>query len=140
MLFQKTYQHHVMSLRLMRCGITLVKKTYTLGLDCLCPRYQRNPYLCASRGGKTLKQLLNTIRSVECRLYFAPDSWKMYKKYLPPDKHIASKTETHCIASQNCRVRHYLARFTRKTLCYSKSKAMVHLSLALLFFSDLCRI
>ena len=52
------------------------------------------------------------------------------------NKLIQSKAETHIIESQNCRVRHYLARFKRKTLCYSKSVAMVNLTL-LLFFSPL---
>ena len=49
------------------------------------------------------------------------------------NKLIQSKAETHIIESQNGRVRHYLARFKRKTLCYSKSIAMVHLTLLLFF-------
>ena len=34
--------------------------------------------------------------------------------------------------TDNCRLRHYLARLPRKTLCYSKSKTMLEVSLKLL--------
>ncbi|MEC7221405.1 MAG: IS1 family transposase, partial [SAR324 cluster bacterium] len=33
------------------------------------------------------------------------------------------------IESLNCRLRHYLARLHRETLCYSKSKTMLEVSL-----------
>ena len=41
--------------------------------------------------------------------------------FIPPEQHIQSKEETYTVASYNSRVRHYLARFKRKTKCYSKS-------------------
>ena len=36
------------------------------------------------------------------------------------------------IEGENTRLRHYLARLKRKTLCYSKSEEMLRLSLKLL--------
>ena len=48
-------------------------------------------------------------------------------------KHIANKKETCLIESVNSRVRHYLARFHRRTKCYSKSIDMIIYSLYLLF-------
>ena len=85
-----------------------------------------------SRGKKTLKKLLVQISHISCD-YYATDKWKVYRELIPKNKLIQSKAETHIIESQNCRVRHYLARFKRKTLCYSKSVAMVNLTLLLFF-------
>ena len=39
------------------------------------------------------------------------------------------KKETYTVESYNSRVRHYLARFKRKTKCYSKSVEMIEISL-----------
>ena len=47
--------------------------------------------------------------------------------------HIRSKTETCLIECVNNRIRHYLARFRRKSLCLSKSIEMLEYSLYLLF-------
>ena len=43
-----------------------------------------------------------------------------------------SKAETFTVEGYNSRIRHYLARFRRKTKCYSKAKHMVEASLKLL--------
>jgi len=43
-----------------------------------------------------------------------------------------SKAETFTVEGYNARIRHYLARFRRKTKCYSKSKNMMDISLKLL--------
>ena len=59
--------------------------------------------------------------------------WTLGKASLRKNKLVQSKAETPIIESQNGRVRHYLARFKRKTLCYSKSVAMANLTLLLFF-------
>ncbi|MRM96885.1 IS1 family transposase, partial [Riemerella anatipestifer] len=38
------------------------------------------------------------------------------------ERHVTSKAETFTVEGYNSRIRHYLARFKRKTKCYSKSK------------------
>ena len=43
-----------------------------------------------------------------------------------------SKAETFTVEGYNSRIRHYLARFRRKTKCYSKAKHMVEASFKLL--------
>ena len=53
------------------------------------------------------------------------DHWKAYGDFLPPSKHFASKAETFTVEACNARIRHYLARFGRKTKCYSKSQKMM---------------
>jgi len=63
---------------------------------------------------------------------YATDYWRSYEYFIPPEKHIQSKEETYTLESYNSRVRHYLARFKRKTKCYSKSVEMIVISLNLL--------
>ena len=64
---------------------------------------------------------------------FCSDNWKSYKEFLPAVKHTCTKAETFTVEGYNCRVRHYLARFKRRGLCYSKAVHMVEKSLTLLF-------
>ncbi|MDR1224260.1 MAG: IS1 family transposase, partial [Tannerella sp.] len=50
----------------------------------------------------------------------------------PHEKHLQTKAETFTVEGYNSRIRHYLARFKRKTKCYSKAKHMIETSLNLL--------
>jgi insertion element IS1 protein InsB len=61
------------------------------------------------------------------------DYWKAYAMFLPAEKHIQSKAETFTVEGYNSIIRHFLARFKRRTKCYSKSILMVYYSLLLLF-------
>jgi len=63
--------------------------------------------------------------------YYYSDYWNVYQKFLNQDKHIITKAETYTIEWLNNLLRHYIARFHRKTHCYSKSVEMVNLTLAL---------
>ena len=64
---------------------------------------------------------------------FFSDHWKAYAEVFPADKLKQTKAETYTVEGYNCRIRHYLARFKRKGLCYSKSEEMIVNSLNLLF-------
>ena len=64
---------------------------------------------------------------------FFSDRWKAYAEVFPTDRLKQSKAETYTVESYNCRIRHYLARFKRKGLFYSKSESMIVNSLNLLF-------
>ena len=56
-----------------------------------------------------------------------------YKKIKISNKHVISKSETCLAESKNSIIRRRLARFHRKTSCYSKSIDMLSASLLLLF-------
>jgi len=60
------------------------------------------------------------------------DYWKSYKEMIPTERLIQSKKETYTVESYNGQIRHFLARFRRKTKCYSKSEKMMEYSLLLL--------
>jgi insertion element IS1 protein InsB len=51
---------------------------------------------------------------------------------IPAEKLLQTKSETFTIESYNGQIRHFLARFRRKTKYYSKSVEMITLSLQLL--------
>jgi len=62
----------------------------------------------------------------------ATDYWKSYKEMVPPEQLLQTKEETYTVESYNGIIRHFLARFRRKTKCYSKSEDMLKYSLMLL--------
>jgi len=60
------------------------------------------------------------------------DYYYPYQKFIPKDKHIQSKAQTFTVEGYNSLFRHFLARFRRKSKCYSKSKEMLEYSVKLL--------
>jgi insertion element IS1 protein InsB len=58
--------------------------------------------------------------------------WPVYRHFIADEDHIISKTYMTRVESENTRLRHYLARLHRKTLCYSKSVEMLRYSIRLL--------
>jgi insertion element IS1 protein InsB len=83
------------------------------------------------RGKATGRKLWEKIKNIDCDKY-CTDYWDAYKDFIPSDKHVMSKKETYTIEGYNSLIRHYLARFNRKTKCYSKSDEMVICSIKLL--------
>ena len=59
------------------------------------------------------------------------DYYPAYGQIVPPDLHVVTKAKTWGVESLNSRIRHYLARFRRKTFCYSKAIHMVQATLTL---------
>ena len=60
------------------------------------------------------------------------DYWEPYTQFIPSETHVQSKAETFTVEGYNSLFRHFLARFRRKTKCYSKSESMLGLSVMLL--------
>ena len=48
------------------------------------------------------------------------DGWSVYPSFVPEGDKIISKTYMTRVEGENTRLRHYLARLHRKTLCYSR--------------------
>ena len=66
--------------------------------------------------------------------WYVTDGWKVYPMYIQPEDHLVSKTYMTRVEGENTRLRHYLARLHRKTLCYSKSLDLLKYSIRLLLF------
>ena len=84
-----------------------------------------------TRGVLTGEQLWNALESPLIDQVMT-DSWEPYEHVVPPEKHIQSKAETFTVEEYNSVFRHALARFRRKTKCYSKSETMLWYSVLLL--------
>jgi len=63
----------------------------------------------------------------------AADYWKSYNEMVPAIQLIQSKKETFTVESYNGLIRHFLARFRRKSKCYTKSIEMMIYTLKLFF-------
>ena len=63
---------------------------------------------------------------------FVTDDWEGYHRLIPPDQLFTGKDLTFPIEQDNSNVRHYLARFRRRTRVVSRCQTMVDLSLRLL--------
>ena len=83
------------------------------------------------RSSKTFKPLWQVIRGWKSFLYVT-DGWSVYSRFINDCDHLILKTYMTRIEGENTRLRHYLARLKRKTLCYSKSEEMLRLSIKLL--------
>ena len=66
--------------------------------------------------------------------WYVTDGYPVYPGYIEPEDHLVCKTYMTRVEGENTRLRHYLARNNRKTLCYSKSLAMLRYSIRLLLF------
>jgi IS1 family transposase/transposase-like protein len=89
-------------------------------------------FVCGDRSTQTGLRLWDNIKELDISI-FTSDYWKSYEHFVPPEKHVQTKAETYTVESYNSRIRHYLARFKRKSKCYSKAEYMIVISLNLLF-------
>jgi insertion element IS1 protein InsB len=64
--------------------------------------------------------------------FYVSDGNRVYPLFIPDQDHIVSKTYMTRVEGENTRLRHYLARLHRKTLCYSKPEEMLRYSIRLL--------
>ena len=83
------------------------------------------------RSSKTFSELWLIIRCWHS-FWYVTDGYPVYPKYIQPEDHLVSKTYMTRVEGENTRLRHYLARLKRKTLCYSKSLTMLKYSIRLL--------
>ncbi|MBD2104109.1 IS1 family transposase [Leptolyngbya sp. FACHB-261] len=88
-------------------------------------------WVLGDRSGKTFKTLWDLVEPWHCYFYVT-DGWKVYPCFIPPGDQIVSKTYMPLVENENTRLRHYLARLHRKTLCYSKTVEILAHSIRLL--------
>lgn len=89
-------------------------------------------FVCGKRDTNTFKRLYQQLNTHNIQL-FCSDYWKSYREVIPKPKHITSKAQTFTIEGYNSLIRHFIARFRRKSKCYSKSEKMIENTLNLLF-------
>jgi insertion element IS1 protein InsB len=89
------------------------------------------------RDRPTVRKLLQKISGIESLRYYT-DAHLSYKGLFPKEKHKESKKYTFTVEGINSAIRHYLARFRRRSKCYSKSEEITEKSIIMLevFFHE----
>jgi len=88
-------------------------------------------WVLGDHSGETVKPLWAIVGAWQCYFYVT-NGWSVYPRFIPPGDQIVSNTYMTRVEGENTRLRHYLARLHRKTLCYSKSVDMLRYSIRLL--------
>ena len=88
-------------------------------------------WVLGDHSSKTFEPLWAMVATWQRYFYFI-DGWSVYPCFIPEGDQIISKTDMTRVEGENTRLRHYLARLHRKTLCYSKSEEMLRHSIRLL--------
>jgi insertion element IS1 protein InsB len=87
------------------------------------------------RDDATCRKLLDKI-GIEGKTFLA-DDWEGFHRLIPEDQLFTGKDLTFSIEQDNSNIRHFLARFRRRTKVVSKSEEMVDLSLRIYhYFHD----
>jgi len=88
-------------------------------------------WVLGDHSAETFHPLWELIKTWKCYFYVT-DGWSVYPCFISDEEQIISKTYMTRVEGENTRLRHYLARLHRKTLCYSKSLEMLGCSIRLL--------
>jgi IS1 family transposase len=88
-------------------------------------------WVLGDHSAKTFEPLGKIVEAWQCYFYVT-DGWTVYPSFIPAGDQIVSKIYMTRVESENTRLRHYLARLHRQTLCYSKSVEMLRYSIRLL--------
>ena len=91
-------------------------------------------FVIGDRSSLTFNRLKNKILPWESRRYLT-DGYCVYSLCLALAKHqVSPKTRLTRVEGENTRLRHYIARLHRATLCYSKSIKMLEYPVRLLIY------
>lgn len=87
-------------------------------------------WVLGGRHDATCRRLISKIGGIKGQT-FITDDWPGYARIIPEDQLFTGKDLTFSIEQDNSNIRHYLARFRRRTKVVSHSAVMVDLSLRL---------
>lgn len=87
------------------------------------------------RTNKTLNVVLNTLRLSKAKSIFT-DGLKNYRHLIERKIHRCQRFSTNHIERKNLSLRTHLKRLNRKTICFSKSGAMLSAILKIYFFAE----
>nr|WP_235924277.1 IS1 family transposase [Flavobacterium lotistagni] len=87
------------------------------------------------RTNKTLNVVLTSLRISKAKSIYT-DGLKNYKYLIESNIHICKRFSTNLIERKNLSVRTHLKRLHRKTICFSKSRAILNAVLKIYFWSE----
>ncbi len=108
----------------------MLAKTTKFGIGCAVDHFQPGilGWVLGDHSAETFEPLWEVVKKWQCYFYVT-DGWKVYPGFIPDGDRIVCKTYMTRVEGENTRLRHYLARLHRQTLCYSKSKEMLENSI-----------
>ena len=111
----------------------LCKKTHKIWLWTAVDHFRSGilGWVLGDHSSETFESLWDRVSAWKCYFYVT-DGWPVYPMFIPDEDYIISKTYMTRVEGENTRLRHYLARLHRKTLCYSKCAEMLRHSIKLL--------
>jgi insertion element IS1 protein InsB len=89
--------------------------------------------VCGDRSLKTVNALYEKLGHLKIG-HFYSDCFEGFASVFPCNQLTQSKKHTHAIERHNCRNRHWVARFNRKTIAFSRSQSMVESTMKLLAY------
>ena len=89
-------------------------------------------FFVGDRSSESFEKLCENISHIDVQFY-ATDKFSVYD-IIPSNKHLIGKSNTYTVERMNRLLRHYLARFARKTYCWSRSLSMISFSVSLFTF------
>jgi IS1 family transposase len=98
-------------------------------------------WVLGDHSAATFQPLWTIVEHWKCYFYITDSEavgtkgasgWSVYPCFISHSDQIVSKTYMTRVEGEHTRLRHYLARFKRKSLSYSKSEAMLQNSIRLL--------
>ena len=101
-----------------------------LDMESVLSNNRRVDRLGGWRQAQTLWLLLERLERFDVRVYFS-DKWEGYAELIPSNRVVQTKAQTHGIERNNGQMRHWFARFRRRTCVVSRSFEMVDLTVAL---------
>ena len=87
-------------------------------------------WLIGNRDSNTVKQLIDKVDDGKC--VFITDEYQPFFTHIPQDRHYYAKDITFPIEQSNSDIRHWLARFIRRSKSSTRSVAMLASSSALM--------
>lgn len=90
-------------------------------------------FAVGSRTNATLKRVTDTLLLSRCR-YVYTDKLPQYSTLVPRQIHITKQYGTNHIERNNLTIRTHLKRLSRRTICFSKSVAMLSACLKIYFW------
>jgi IS1 family transposase/transposase-like protein len=87
-------------------------------------------WLLGNRDADTVKKLIDIVDDGQCN--FITDEYAPFFKHIPEDRHYYGKDITFPIEQSNSDIRHWLARFIRRSKSTTRSISMLASSIALM--------
>lgn len=90
-------------------------------------------FAVGKRSKRTLRRVVNTLLLSGVQR-IKTDKLNIYQSLIPPDRHVSSVYSTNHIERNNLNLRTHLKRLCRRSICFSRSRAMLEACVRIYFW------